>query len=72
MEILPMSSYKDLLVWQRSMDLAEHVYDFARTLPTQERFGLCSQLRRATVSIPQISPKVTAAARGRLISTTCQ
>ena len=46
------NSYKDLLVWQRGMDLVEDVYNFTKKLPDAEQFGLVSQLRRASVSIP--------------------
>ena len=45
-------SYRDLLVWQKAMDFAEHVYMVQKTFPAEERFGLCDQLRRAVVSIP--------------------
>ena len=45
-------SYRDLLVWQKAMDFAEHVYMVQKTFPVEERFGLCDQLRRAVVSIP--------------------
>ena len=45
-------SYRDLLVWQKAMDFAEHVYLVQKTFPAEERFGLCDQLRRAVVSIP--------------------
>jgi len=45
-------SYKDLFVWQRSMDLVESVYRITEKLPSKEQFGLISQMRRAVVSIP--------------------
>jgi len=45
-------SYRDLVVWQKSMDFAEHVYRVLRKFPSEERFALCDQLRRAVVSIP--------------------
>ena len=45
-------SYKDLAVWQRAMDLTFHVYQVSGSLPSDERFGLISQLRRAAVSVP--------------------
>ena len=45
-------SYRDLLVWQRSMDLVEICYKLASTFPKDEIYGLTSQLRRAVVSIP--------------------
>ena len=45
-------SYKDLIVWQKSMALSESVYNLTKKLPSFEQFGLISQLRRASVSIP--------------------
>jgi four helix bundle protein len=42
---------KDLVAWQVSMDFAEAVYQATRTFPTDERFGLRMQLRRAAVSV---------------------
>jgi four helix bundle protein len=47
-----MRSYKDLLVWQKSMGLAEYTYHLTSSLPKGEEFGLKSQMRRAAVSIP--------------------
>ncbi len=46
------NSYKDLLVWQKGMDLVEYSYNLSKKLPTTEQFGLISQLRRAAVSVP--------------------
>lgn len=45
-------SYKDLMVWQKSMSLAVKIYRTTQKLPASERFGLTSQLRRASVSVP--------------------
>jgi four helix bundle protein len=45
-------SYKDLTVWQRSMELVEAVYELTDTLPKDEKYGLISQMRRSAVSIP--------------------
>ena len=45
-------SYRDLLVWQRSIDLVFDVYKVTDAFPDRERYGLCSQIRRASVSIP--------------------
>lgn len=44
-------SYKDLLVWQRSTELAVAIYHLTRQFPDSERFGLVSQMQRACVSI---------------------
>jgi four helix bundle protein len=45
------SSYRDLKVWQKSIDLAEEVYRLTSSFPVSEVYGLTSQMRRATVSI---------------------
>lgn len=44
--------YKDLIVWQKSMDLVTEVYRLTKLLPADERFALTDQLRRAVISIP--------------------
>ncbi|MGB1123937.1 MAG: four helix bundle protein [Phycisphaeraceae bacterium] len=45
-------SYRDLHVWQRAVELVEETYRISADFPSDERFGLTSQIRRATVSIP--------------------
>ncbi len=45
-------SFRDLVVWQKSMDLVTAIYQLSRGLPKEEIFGLTSQIRRAAVSIP--------------------
>jgi len=45
-------SYKDLLVWQKGMTLVKGIYQLTQTFPETEKFGLVSQMRRATVPIP--------------------
>ena len=45
-------SYRDLQVWQKGMQLASLVYQTSRVLPKDEQFGLISQMRRASVSVP--------------------
>lgn len=45
-------SFRELIVWQKSLDLAEEVYLLTRALPSHEQFGLTSQVRRSAVSIP--------------------
>ena len=47
-----MSSYKDLHVWQKGFDLCVEVYAFTKLFPKEEQYGLTSQMRRASVSIP--------------------
>ncbi|HEU4700615.1 MAG TPA: four helix bundle protein [Gemmatimonadales bacterium] len=44
-------SYRDLIVWQRAMQLAEAAYVVSRALPMEERYGLASLLQRAAVSV---------------------
>jgi four helix bundle protein len=45
-------SFRDLSVWQKSMELTERVYTITEQFPRSERFGLTSQMRRAAASIP--------------------
>ena len=44
-------SYRDLVVWQKALDLAEAVYVATQSFPRQEVYGLTSQMRRAAVSV---------------------
>jgi four helix bundle protein len=45
-------SYRDLLVWQRAMDLFNALYDVTESWPKRELFGMTAQLRRAALSVP--------------------
>ncbi|HUX14902.1 MAG TPA: four helix bundle protein [Phycisphaerae bacterium] len=45
-------SYRDLVAWQKGMDLAGLVYRATTRFPSEERFGLVAQMRRAAVSVP--------------------
>src|SRR2546421_6723351 len=45
-------SYQDLIAWQKSMVFAQKIYSSTRGFPREETYGLISQLRRASVSIP--------------------
>ena len=47
-----MHQFKELKVWQKSMDLVVDIYTVTTNFPTDEKFGLTSQLRRCAVSIP--------------------
>jgi four helix bundle protein len=46
------SSYRDLIVWQLGMELAERIYHLTATFPKHEQYGLASQTQRAAASIP--------------------
>ncbi len=46
------SSYKQLIVWQKSFSLAKRVYELTNKFPKSEIYGLTSQMRRAVASIP--------------------
>ena len=45
------TNFKDLMVWQKSIDLADAMYDATAEFPKAEVFGLSSQIRRAAVSV---------------------
>lgn len=45
-------SYKDLLVWQKSIDLSVAVYDICSAFPKSELYGLANQMKRAAISVP--------------------
>ena len=48
----PVKSYRDLVVWQRAMDVVARVYRLTATMPQHERYGLSSQVQRSAVSVP--------------------
>ena len=45
-------SYRDLVVWDKAMELVMEIYRLTQTFPKEESFGLMTQLRRSAVSIP--------------------
>jgi four helix bundle protein len=45
-------SYRDLVAWNKAMELVAEIYRMTRDFPKEELFGLTSQIRRAAVSIP--------------------
>ena len=47
-----MHKYKELILWQKSIQLVTMVYSFTRSFPQVEKFGLVSQINRSAVSIP--------------------
>ena len=46
------NSYKELKVWQKSMDLVTEIYNLTEKFPSSEKYGLTSQMQRAVVAIP--------------------
>ena len=46
------SSYRDLIVWQKAMDMTESLYRKVKKLPKEETYALGDQMRRAAISIP--------------------
>ena len=46
------NSYKDLIVWQKSLDLVHQIYKITKQFPKSEVYALASQMQRAAVSIP--------------------
>jgi four helix bundle protein len=49
---MAVKDFRDLFVWQRSMELVETIYRVTGRFPSNEMFGLTNQLRRAAVSVP--------------------
>ena len=45
-------SFRQLTVWQKSMELAKRIYKTGKKLPAEERYGLIGQMQRCAVSIP--------------------
>jgi four helix bundle protein len=45
-------TFRDLIAWQRSMELARAIYRETQAMPTTEQYGLTIQMRRAAISIP--------------------
>jgi four helix bundle protein len=45
-------SYRDLLIWQKGVQLVKRIYKLTRKFPAEERFGLANQMQRSATSIP--------------------
>lgn len=54
-ETQTVGGYRDLLVWQKGILLARSIYELTATLPSDEKYGLISQMRRAAISVPSHS-----------------
>ena len=52
---MKVKNYRELIVWQKAMDLVVEVYTISKSFPREEVYGLTSQLRRAAVSLPSNS-----------------
>jgi four helix bundle protein len=67
-----MQSYKDLVVWQKSMSLVTAVYKVTKAFPREEIYGLTSQMRRCAVSIPSnIAEGQGRATKGEFVQFLC-
>ena len=47
-----LESYKNLTVWQKSIELVQKIYELSGQFPTEEKYGLTIQMRKAAISIP--------------------
>ena len=50
--VMQVKTFRDLVAWQKAMELAKEIYRVTAAMPETERFGLTAQMRRAAVSIP--------------------
>jgi four helix bundle protein len=65
-------NYKDLIVWQKAIELVIEIYDATSRFPREEIYGLTSQLRRAAVSVPSnIAEGQGRATKGEFIQFLC-
>jgi four helix bundle protein len=51
-QVMPVQSYRQLIAWQKAMELVKLVYELTDKFPGDEKFGVTSQIRRAAVSVP--------------------
>jgi len=63
-----MHNFKNLKVWQKSVDLAVKIYQITAEFPVSEKFGMTSQIRRAGVSIPSNIAEGTAKSSSKSFS----
>ncbi|MEQ6168379.1 four helix bundle protein [Ekhidna sp. MALMAid0563] len=47
-----MHNFKELHVWQKGIDIAQNIYELTSTFPSEEKFGIVSQMKRSSVSVP--------------------
>lgn len=61
-------NFKNLIVWRKSVDLAVKVYQLTKSFPAEEKFGITSQMRRASVSVPSNIAEGTAKSSSKALS----
>jgi four helix bundle protein len=67
-----LSSYRELIAWQKSVDLVTEIYAITKNFPRDEIYGLTSQLRRSAVSVPSnIAEGQGRATKGEFIQFLC-
>ena len=49
---MAVQSYRQLIAWQKAMELVKQIYELTKTFPKEEIYGLTSQIRRAAISVP--------------------
>lgn len=49
---MKVTSYRELIVWQKAIEMATYIYEIIKAFPQSELYGLTSQMRRASFSIP--------------------
>ena len=68
----PLRSYRELIAWQKSVDLVTEIYSVTKGFPRDEIYGLTSQLRRSAVSVPSnIAEGQGRATKGEFIQFLC-
>lgn len=50
--MIKINSYKDLIVWQKAIELVKEIFELTKVFPKEETYGIVSQMRRAAISIP--------------------
>ena len=51
-EVMEIKSYRDLIVWQKAIELVTDVYELTKGFPKEEQYGLTAQVRRSAVLVP--------------------
>jgi len=68
----PLRSYRELIAWQKAVDLVPEIYSITKEFPRDEVYGLTSQLRRSAVSVPSnIAEGQGRATKGEFIQFLC-